>query len=431
MLDAAAQLLRRDLFRKSATVLALRVVGTASGFLLSLLITRYLPADQAGLFFLGLTLITLMATVGMLGLNQSLLRFIGADFAENQWPAIRAVARKANLWAGLLLISFCLILYFAAPYLAHTLFDKPALAPVLRSLSPSIVFVGLSILIAHQLQAIQQTQQSVIISSIAIPLTVGVGLVILRPKSVSLATGVYTLASLLTLMLAFLWWRRSCPAQQTGSFDSQRLWASCFPIAVMILAEETVRWSGQIAAGIWISADEYAALAVAQRVANLIKLVSIAVNLVIAPQFAALYQQNKLPELRLLALRATRMMSFCALPLVLLLLICPEWIMSWFGDDYRQGATALIILSIGQFVGVVSGSVTYLLTMSGHEKDMRNVVLLSCPIAICSAFLLTPALGVTGAAIATTLAVISQNLLAVRMVKHRLGFNTLAMWRMH
>jgi len=181
-------------------------------------------------------------------------------------------------------------------------------------------------------------------------------------------------------------------------------------------------------AGIWTSAEDVAQLAVAQRTANLVSFILVAVNLVVAPRFAALYKQGKHPELRRLALRSVRLMSLVGAPVVLFLCLFPGWVLGLFGPEFRAAAPLLVILALGQFVNVVTGSVGFLLTMSGHERDMRNVVLFSGPFAVVAAVVLTPLYGVTGAALATALAVSVQNLGAVWLVRKRLGFNTLAVW---
>jgi O-antigen/teichoic acid export membrane protein len=64
-------------------------------------------------------------------------------------------------------------------------------------------------------------------------------------------------------------------------------------------------------------------------------------------------------------------------------------------------------------VNAITGSVGYLLAMSGHEKDYCNVVLVSGSLAVILALVLTPWFGATGAAIATALAVASQNFLSM------------------
>ena len=175
--------------------------------------------------------------------------------------------------------------------------------------------------------------------------------------------------------------------------------------------------------------ESVAFFSVAQRVAMLTSFVLIAVNIVAAPRFAASAKQGKPEELRATSLLCSRLMIVLATPVLVFMLVFPEFILSFFGAEYKQASLILQILVIGQFINVVTGSVGFLLNMTGHEKDMRNVVLFSGPLALILGFLLTPIYGATGAAIATAIALASQNLIAVYMVKKRLGFNTLNFWR--
>jgi O-antigen/teichoic acid export membrane protein len=104
------------------------------------------------------------------------------------------------------------------------------------------------------------------------------------------------------------------------------------------------------------------------------------------------------------------------------MLIFPSFLMSLFGEEFSEGAVLLQILAVGQFINGITGSVGFLLMMSGHERDMRNVTLIS-------GFFLTAQFGIIGVATGTAIAVATQNLLAVYFVKKQLGFNTLAVWR--
>lgn len=103
--------------------------------------------------------------------------------------------------------------------------------------------------------------------------------------------------------------------------------------------------------------------------------------------------------------------------------------MGLFGDKYIIAAPLLQIIAVGQFFNVITGSVGYLLVMSNHEKDLRNVSLFSGPLAIVLAFVLTKEYDLIGAAYATAIALTTHNMLAVIMVKKRLGFNALNIFR--
>ena len=46
--------------------------------------------------------------------------------------------------------------------------------------------------------------------------------------------------------------------------------------------------------------------------------------------------------------------------------------MSLFGPEFRAGGPVLTILAAGQYVNVLTGSVGYLLMMTGNERLVRN-----------------------------------------------------------
>jgi O-antigen/teichoic acid export membrane protein len=192
---------------------------------------------------------------------------------------------------------------------------------------------------------------------------------------------------------------------------------------------QMVQWSGQFMAGAYVSSEALAQLAVAQRTAMLSSFILIAVNLVVAPRFAKLYRDNDMAQLERLAIKSVKLISLFALPVIGVMLVFPSFLMSLFGSEFKEGAALLQILAVGQFINAMTGSVGFLLMMSGHERDMRNVTLVSGSLALLLTWFLTAQFNIIGAAIGTAIAVATQNLLAVYFVKKRLGFNTLAIWR--
>ncbi len=87
----------------------------------------------------------------------------------------------------------------------------------------------------------------------------------------------------------------------------------------------------------------------------------------------------------------------------------PKLIMSFFGNQFVEAAPVLVILTVGQFVYVVTGAVGYLLTMSGHEGVMRNIMIFCSVMLVCLNLLFIPRFGAYGAAIATSITLIVQN----------------------
>lgn len=422
-------LLGGELLRRTAVAFLVRAMGAVAMLLMSLIVAHTLSVAESGLFFLGLAIVTFLATIGLLGLNQSVLRFVGVHYANQDWPTINAVVRQAARPAGISLALLSIALYLAAPLLGIELFGKPALGSVLAAFAPGALFLGLILLSAHQLQAIRRPTQSIVVLSVAVPFGFSAMLLLIGAETAQTAAALYSTVATAAAILGIVWWRRARASRERGRADNRLLWASSLPLWIVTLTGQATQWSGQLIAGLWVPARDLAYLAVAQRTALLVSFILAVVNTVVAPRFAALYAQQRHAELEMLALRAARLMTVFALPVVAAIVVFPEWILAWFGESYRAGAPLLVILAVAQFVNVMTGSVSYLLAMSGHERDLRNVVLFSGPLAIGAALILTPLFGVTGAALATALAIASQNLLAVHRVNQRLGFNTLAIWR--
>uniref|UniRef100_B3EM06 Polysaccharide biosynthesis protein n=1 Tax=Chlorobium phaeobacteroides (strain BS1) TaxID=331678 RepID=B3EM06_CHLPB len=128
------------------------------------------------------------------------------------------------------------------------------------------------------------------------------------------------------------------------------------------------------------------------------------------------------------ARNTAKLMTLIASPLLLLFLVAPQWVMGMFGEEFQKGGVLLSILAIGQFVNVATGSVGYVLMMSGNEKLMRNNVAFVAVLSVVLNAALVPLYGAFGAAIATAVCLALQNMIAAYMVSSRLGINTLS-WR--
>ena len=422
-----------DLLPQAALSFIVRIAGAFSAFILSMVIGRQLGAEESGYYFLAFSIVTFGAGFSRVGLDNTILRFTGSAFADCDRGAIKAVLKKSLSIASTVSAMLALLLYFLSDILSVHLFFKPLLAPVLKAMAAGTVGLALFTLAAMSLQGIRRIPASVFTLNISVNLLLIVALLLfVIDSSVELA-GAYSIASLITLVLGLMIWKRglnslSEQCEQPHTINWKLLFDSCLPLWVVMLMQQLTQWSGQFIAGAWVPSEDVAQLAVAQRTATLTSFILMAVNMVVAPRFAAMYKQGKLGEIRKLALTSVRLMVMFALPIIGVMLLFPGFLMGLFGEGFSSGAHLLQILAIGQFVNVATGSVGFLLSMSGHEKDLRNTTLISGPIAVGSALLLVPMYGATGSAIATALAIASQNLIAVFWVKKRLGFNTLAIW---
>ncbi|NVK40758.1 MAG: oligosaccharide flippase family protein [Oceanospirillaceae bacterium] len=412
--------------------LVVRLVGAGSSFFMSLVIARALGAQEAGYFLLAFSIITFLAALSRAGLDNVVLRHTGAAAPDGDMLRVRLLMRRSLLLAGGLSLLIAGLLILLAEPVALYVFNKPELGPVLRLMAPGLVGLALFTLVAMSLQGLRRVIASVSTVNILANLLLITALLSLPLGSAASASATYSTAAILTLLVGLgLWWRAT--SVKTDTAHEPLVWrdilSPALPLWIVLIMTQLIQWSAQFIAGAQVAPEQLAQLAVAQRTAMLTSFVLMAVNLVVAPRFAAMHGKGDLDGMRRVALTSVRLMLLAATPVLAVMVFLPDWLMRLFGEEFAAGASLLRILAIGQFVNVATGSVGYLLSMTGHEKDLRNSLLIAAPLSIVLSLWLIPTYGAIGAAVATAMAIASQNLLAVFWVRRRLGFNTLAIWR--
>lgn len=269
-----------------------------------------------------------------------------------------------------------------------------------------------------------------LIGNISTPFLVLLGLLAISASTAMDGARIYLISCALTLLLGYIWWRRAGPyATPRTKFGASALLRSCMPLWAVMAFSQAVQWSSQLMLGIWGSPADVALFASAMRTAMLTSFVLVAVNSIAAPKFAAMHRKGDMEGLRRSAILSVRMMLVAAVPALIFMLLMPEWLMGLFGAEFQAAAPALMILALGQFVNIATGSVGYLLSMSGHERLLRFNAFIGAGLAVGLGVVLIPSYGLIGAAISTAVSIAVQNLLCAYQVRSVLGFNTLEFWK--
>ena len=419
----------RELIIDSSLAFTIRLAAAIAAFVMNVVIARYLEINASGLFFLSLSVITIISTIVRFGADNVVLRFVGIYSNESKWSLVRGTVYYIS--GVILIISIVItgIMLLFSRVISVEIFRKANLKSALFWISMSIPCIAVSTIIAMALQGINKVLHSVYIQNVFIPILLIVMIFVLKPHSAAKMSFLYFLASFVTLAISIVLWLRFVPNGQI-TFDKKMLISSCKPLWIVAIFQQAMQWGGQFIAGIYCQPAVLAQLAVAQRTSILIAFIGIAINLVSAPKFAAFYSQGKLDELKRYSINTTRIMILFATPLLIFVYVFPDFILSVFGKGFKGGALMLQILSTGQYINVITGSVGYLLMMSGHGKEFRNINILSGIISIVLNITLVKFYGGTGAAFAIALSVAIQNILALGMVEKKLGFNTLKILRL-
>lgn len=418
----------QEMLLGSGFSLLIKAISAAIVFLMNIAVTRALGPLEAGLFFLSLSLVTIVTAVGQVGLNNTLIRFVASNLEKGNLPQLHAVYRKAILWSGVFSFILSILILVTNDFLVNTLFNQAGLHPVVWAAAFAIPFVALNSLHANALQGLKKVIKATTTLNAIVPAALLAAVITFKLDTAIEVAWAYVGASVLALFCGRLWWVQSVPSTpEKINCSSNILLKSCIPLWGVTIMNQFITWSSQLVLGATGSLEEVALFSAAQRTAMLISFFLIAINAIAAPKFASLYSQGDMVGLRKVAVWSGRLMVLVALPTLTFMLFFSDFLMSLFGNEFRSAASALMILALGQFFNVLTGSVGYLLSMTGHERELRFNVSIAAVLGLCLGILLIPTHGVLGGAIATSIAVSSQNIIGVFQVKRVLGFNTLAL----
>jgi len=95
-------------------------------------------------------------------------------------------------------------------------------------------------------------------------------------------------------------------------------------------------------------------------------------------------------------------------------------ILNFYGFEFREAYTPLLILLPGQLLNICCGSVGLILSLTGYQYYTAIIFAASSFVNISLNFLLIPAYGMIGAAISTTISVCFWNILMAFYVIRKL-----------
>ncbi|PRY67391.1 O-antigen/teichoic acid export membrane protein [Halomonas ventosae] len=213
--------------------------------------------------------------------------------------------------------------------------------------------------------------------------------------------------------------------------EENRQWMRAWmPFTLLVAASTLNAQIGILLLGWMSTADQVAAMQVAERGAMLVTLSLAVVNLVIGPHITQVHRSGDRARLQALSRYSARLALLVALPIALPLLLAGGPILGLvFGEQYRDLATwPLVVLVLGQLANVTFGSVGMLLTMSGFEGDTLRGQTFALLINLALAALLIPFLGAVGAAIGAAVGLMVWNVVLAFMVVNRLDIRPGAFW---
>ncbi|HEY4286421.1 MAG TPA: polysaccharide biosynthesis C-terminal domain-containing protein [Puia sp.] len=131
----------------------------------------------------------------------------------------------------------------------------------------------------------------------------------------------------------------------------------------------------------------------------------------VLPQLFARHADTGTAYTQSLFSESNKLMTVLSIPLLLLNIFAGRFFLHWFGPQFETGYTAMLYISLAQFLFSFFGPANTILMMQDREKYSAVCLLVYVAVMIIASRLLIPVAGITGGALAILMSSLVYNLL--------------------
>lgn len=412
-------------------------VSAAAGILVVLVLTRTLPAADAGTFFAVTSVFLLCQTVSKLGTPTSLVYFISRFRSLGVPERIVGCLRAAFgpvLGASLLIAA---AMYAAAPWLTDLLLGAPSeqAQTALRVLAVLVPVAAVADAAVSATRGFDTMVPTVALDRMGRSLlqVLAVALaVLLGWQAVGILVAAWALPYLLPAVLGSRDLARrvrtalAAPPGQDRHGDDRpgtaqpltagEFWRFTGPRALASIAQIALQRLDIVLVAALLGPVPAAIYTAATRVLVAGQLSNQAISSALQPRLGELLARDDVSATNAAYRAATGWLVLLNWPLYLLFALFAPLFLSVFGRDYGAGYSVVVILSVAMLLASACGMVNLVLVMAGRTTWNLANALLALGVNVGVDLLLIPRMGIAGAAVGWAAAIAVSNLVALAQI---------------
>ena len=409
--------------RTLLTGTALNVVGLVAGVLAALgvqiLLGHTLPPGGFGLVTVAVQVAFVASAGSRFGMDMAAVRLVAIGRGALDVGNLRSLVDRC---AGIALVVSVLV----GAGLAATAPLYGDYSRVIALAAASVPLIAVTNVYLGATRGLGQMSQTLYVFWIGQPLVwiAVTGAAIAAGGATDAAVGAWDASWLLAALAARVLWRRVAAGHADRLASREEVKAAVrygLPRAPAALLAQAMFWADLWVLAAFESGTELDAYSAAARISQVLLLFLTSVSLVFSPFAADLHARGERDRLDELFKRSTRWALAATLPLLIVLFVAAGDVLRAFSPRLEVGEEALRILLVGQAFNVATGSVGFILIMTGFTGVdlVDNAVGVAVLVALAAG--LTAAFGIEGTAAASAVSIAGLNGVRLLQVRRRVG----------
>jgi O-antigen/teichoic acid export membrane protein len=409
------------LIKGSYTILFFKLAGAALMLGVNLILANNYGAKYLGVFNLIFTILQISSMISRAGLD---IYFIKIIPSLNTTSKVTGFLRKSFLRIIFSSIIVSLFLFIIAPLIDDYFFKEFDAAEYIIWISLLLLPYIFFTLIPEILRSYEDVFiysfiknllfQLSLLSSMLFIILLNLGNII---NSLNYAIIISSFISL--LILYFFLRKKEISFSKNTKYTDPILRNSYH----MFLTSSILLFMGnldQFMIGYFIDEENVGYYSACIRLSVIVTFVLSSVTSYITPKISKAYALKDFSLLKLRYDEASRLIIWSSLPLILILVIFPNFFLGLFGEEFR-GLKNIFYVVIGMNVAnIFFGPLLYILNLMDLHIYVRNVLFFAFVLNFILNFILIPKYGITGAAVSTLVATIFWKILLYNKLQSKL-----------
>ncbi|MBL0258797.1 MAG: flippase [Bacteroidetes bacterium] len=422
----------RELIRTSFISLLVRMIGVGTGFLVTLVTSRYFSANALGIVSICVAILSLAGVAGKLGLDVAVMRLVAEYSWKNDFAAIKGLYITAMKLMVPVTLLISVVLYFSADWMAINIFHKEYLGSYLR-INAWLTLPLVSLLFhSESTRGLKNITTYTFYQTSAVS-TIALILLIIAFFSGHVAREVPVEIQFVSIgiagVLSLVSWLKASQftkhVSRAGE-QSSGLIKIAMPMFTTTVLQLIMSWAGTLILASFATESQVGIYNALVRISVFTNITILAINSITMPRFAEAYAAGDMDALKRYSKQAARLIFLTSLPIFVGLACFPGFILSVFGKEFPGNEISLYILLAGQFIVVASGLPAQILNMTGKQHVLRNIAIVASIANVGTCLLLIPSWGIIGTSLAQVVGTLIWNALCIWYVKKHFGFFTFA-----
>lgn len=420
---------RRKFISNVAWLLSGEVAGRGLALLTQVALARLLGPQTFGLFSLSWIAAFTLGTVALMGTRGALVRY-----GARAWPRadeVQSIFRKCLVIAAMAGVFLGGLLWFGSESISVTVFNEPELGAALRPLSLLILLVPLLFLMEGVLRVSQKMYLAIIPLNLVQP---GVYFVMTLTLiylfdfglhgAVSASLIGYTSGILMAFILITRLYGIAVFSLSNEGPSLGEILRYSFPVAVSGLLLMANLFLDRFLVGVFLTAREVGLYQAASQIGILLLILYGVFGRAVEPSLASLWHSGNKEALSKALEASVTWPLFLNFPVALVMVILsPAVVIGLYGDHYADAVLPMVILVATHWIHFsVAGM---MLVIAERQRLVMAISLLSLLLNLMISVVLTPRIGMSGAAIGTGCAQLFYSFSVMLMLKHHHGLSVI------